>query len=789
MTDPIDQQDPKHLIRLGQTDWWLWRDTVLRGAGFPAVRVRELADPELAAASDRAIETGRPEDAAAFRAVYEQATQRLSAAIRDIAAEPRFREAIAWQNHKLLAECVDKAAAGEPRNVRGRNHELTIASYWQRYCTKNDTIGFFGPVGWAHWSEQPTSPLSVDPGAELVARRTTYFEVWAIDALAETLAEAPKMLPWLAPRLTPDCKLEGTVLYRPNRSPVLLTDAEAELLSLCDGERTGHEIADELAWSGLSDLESEPEVLALLASLRDRKLILLDLEGPVCARPENELRSKLVRIGEPALREEMLGRLDALTTARSEVSDAAGDVAQLVPALQRANDTFTRVTGKAPVRRPGVTYGGRTIMYEDTVRDVRVDLGGSLLDELATPLGLLLDSARWAVGEAAKQYDDVFDSAYERVRQRTGEDAVPLSAVVGLATPSLFFSLRELPEPVRKVKDELQRRWEPILRVPEEVRHHEVRSIDIADAVREAFPSPAPAWSEALHHSPDVMIAASSAEAVAAGDYSLILGEMHLASNTVESRLFVEQHPDPAQLRAADAADHGSRRIYLVPPKHWQSVNSRTYPPSALLSPDYTFWSLHADAGGAPGAPLPVADLLVRREQGELIVCSRDRTHRFSLLEMVGELLSAAVVNGFRPLASSAHRPRISIDRLVVGRESWTLPVTEASWAKVKDESRRFQAARTWRSSLGIPERAFYKLPCEDKPSYVDFSSLVLVNLFAKGLRRAEGEDVNAEFSLSEMLPDTDQTWLTDAAGAGYTAELRLVAVDRSAESLCGSRE
>jgi hypothetical protein len=35
--------------------------------------------------------------------------------------------------------------------------------------------------------------------------------------------------------------------------------------------------------------------------------------------------------------------------------------------------------------------------------------------------------------------------------------------------------------------------------------------------------------------------------------------------------------------------------------------------------------------------------------------------------------------------------------------------------------------------------------------------------------------------TVAEMLPAPDQTWLTDARGQRYTAELRVVAVDQKA--------
>jgi len=767
----------EHRLRLGGSDWSIWKQSVLRSAGFPAAGVGRLGDAELASAADRsATGEGSRDD---YLAAYERATARLSEQIRRIARDPAFREAVAWQNRALIADCVDKAAAGEPRNVRGRNHESAIASYWQRYCVKNDTIGFFGPVGWAHWSTDEAA-TRVTPGPGLLARRTTYLEVWAVDAVAAALEQDPQLRPWLSPRQVNSFDLVGRTLHRSSRPPVLLTDAEAELVGLCDGVRTARQIADEILWSGHPELRVEQDVLDQLVTMRERGLLHLGLEVAISAHPERELLERLDRVGDPAVREEVLARVGQLLHARDAVAEAAGDQTELVAALGRAAGVFEEIAEVRAARRPGQTYAGRTILYEDTVRDVEVHFGAAVLDAMAPPLALLLQSARWFVAEAAREYRKVFDEAYDVVRARSGDAPVSLAAVVAAATPQLFFSLRQLPPPVAKVVEELQRRWQEILRPFPDSHCHQVRAEDIAERVAELFAAPDPAWAAAVHHAPDLMIAADGPAAVARGDFLLVLGELHLASNTVESRLFVEQHEDPSWLFRADEADHRDRRVYLSPPKHWQAVNSRTYPPSALLSPRYTYWSLHPDAGGTPGKPLPAARLVVERADGRLGVRTRDGARRFDLLEVVGELLSAATVNGFKPLPPAAHRPRIAIDRLVLARESWTLDATDLRWAYLKKEPDRFLAARAWRAGLGLPERAFYKVPVEDKPVFVDFTSLVLVNLFAKAVRRT-AEAQQTTFTVSEMLPDVGQTWLTDGDGAGYTAEVRIVAVDPAA--------
>ncbi len=45
--------------------------------------------------------------------------------------------------------------------------------------------------------------LVVAPGDQLIARRTTYFEVWAIDKVAAVIARQGRVLGWLRPQADP----------------------------------------------------------------------------------------------------------------------------------------------------------------------------------------------------------------------------------------------------------------------------------------------------------------------------------------------------------------------------------------------------------------------------------------------------------------------------------------------------------------------------------------------------------------------------------------------------------
>jgi hypothetical protein len=274
------------------------------------------------------------------------------------------------------------------------------------------------------------------------------------------------------------------------------------------------------------------------------------------------------------------------------------------------------------------------------------------------------------------------------------------------------------------------------------------------------------------------MIAADGAEALAAGDFTLILGELHLGRNTLDSRPFTEFHDDPASLLAAVDSDNGPRRIYHVPTKEWPPVGPRNYP-SPLRTARAIYWCQHAATAGAPGPVIPLAALTVQRRGTRLVVRSRVDGAEYDVLEMLGEHLSFAVVNGLRMMAPAPHQPRVSIDRLVIHRETWAIDAHAIEWAAAPERADRFRLAEAWRQAHGMPRRLFYRGAGRGKPVLVDFASPALVELLARTIQRTAGGEPPRTVTLTEMLPDIHQAWLTDAGRARYTAELRCVIVDR----------
>src|SRR5262249_54214169 len=150
-----------------------------------------------------------------------------------------LREAVAWQNRHALTTGFDVLVRRGPepgkRNAQHRQHEALVASYLQRYCAKNDTIGFFGPVSWSRIDDGPGIRVTHAAPGRILAARVPSREGWAVREIMASHATA--LRPWLVPRRMPFVGVDGTLLRLPLAPAIPLTPAEAAVMRAVDGTR------------------------------------------------------------------------------------------------------------------------------------------------------------------------------------------------------------------------------------------------------------------------------------------------------------------------------------------------------------------------------------------------------------------------------------------------------------------------------------------------------------------------------------------------------------------------
>jgi hypothetical protein len=732
-------------------------------------------DPDLRRAIDEALEA-RKSASAAMELAFDDALAALEAAAARFAADPLFRSAVGWQNFEAVGTALDPLAQRAPMGgSKRRQREALIANYVQRYCVKNDSIGFFGPLAWMRIEDDPSAGR-LDSGSGLVASRSVHFEDWAIVALASRLAADDRYLPYLVAGLEPYLCLEGQVLRLPGGTSISLDEAEARVLAMCDGRREVRALSRALLADPFGPFSEPAQVQDLLRTLQRASRVWLSFPIPSCQdNPDVPLRAHLERIGDTALRAEALGALDVLSSARQAVVDAAGDPQALARSLALLHEVFAAVVGGPQRRKQGEVYGGRSLVYEDCHRDLDFTLPRAALAPAPDALELVLTSARWFTSAAWRRFEEAFDAEFDRLLSRSAGAADIRLSDLWLHIQSIVFGNQV---PLDDLAHELRDRWEAILIGKADITDSRIEFglDDVRSRVLETFATDGAVWKLGRYHCPDVMFCARGHAEMLRGDYLAVLGEVHIGGNTLATNLFASQHPDRERLLDALRRDLGTP--YVMP----------KLTPDASGTPTRTQWvddAAHAIEivfsrgfiAANPATARSISSLRVFREAAELRV--RDGNWQASLADVLGDFLFIAVINRFGMLHKRDHTPRVTLGKLVVQRETWSFHARDLPFAQLADERAAFVAAQSWRTAHGLPAAVFLKMSWEAKPVHMDFGSVVSVRMLAKQLRRGidEQQGAGGRLTFSEFLPALDELWLTDAAGQRYTSELRLVGI------------
>jgi hypothetical protein len=741
-----DQVPSSHLIPLGD-GWQVWRLAVLRAAGMPFNLLAPLA-------------TGEEADEAAVRAADR-------AAVDALLADDTFCCALAWQNPKVLRDWVLAYRAGLRAGsaaLPGRrrdSRQAFVARTAQRYCAKNDTIGFFGPVAWADLGGSRHGWH----GDGHLLRTVVSYEVWAIWGVAAAWSADPALLPHLPVRLDPSCAVRRDGICRPHRPPLALTpDARRVVAELHPGSTAG-ELADR---TGLTF----PVLAGILTRLAADGVLRIGFRVPLDESPDLALRRQVEAIRDPALVRALIAHLDRLEAARQLLVKATTPE-ELTAALDEVDAALAAAAGgQMPRALAAAGPGRRTPVYLDCRRDLDAGVGPAEREALGSPLSMLLDSARWLAAAVGEMVGDALRDRYRTLAAGRGE--VTLGELQFASADVLATGGPELPELVA----DFQQRWAEIIAAAGQPGDDAAIRIDVERAgplSAALFPASRPPWAAARVHTPDLMLCARPD-----GTTQWVLGELHVALNTVESRVFRTQADDVRALVDAVARDLPGGRVVPVYPADGPLVSSRTYPPPALDPPGlFRYWSYASDDGHPSGAPsTPAAALLVTERQGELLATGPDWTA--PVLECFGEFLTALVVDLFQPRPMAAEQPRLLLGDLVIARARWRTAAGRLPARAARSGDVAHRQLRGWARAAGIPRHVFVRTPLERKPFYVDFAAPLLVENLARVVRKARKQDLATPVDVVEMLPGPDQLWLKDQAGRRYTCEFRVVAVDQA---------
>ncbi|MFT9821228.1 lantibiotic dehydratase, partial [Lysinibacillus sp. NPDC056185] len=356
-----------------------------------------------------------------------------------------------------------------------------LLKYVQRYHAKNESIGFFGPVGWARWDDAEGGLAVAGRHGEITHRRAQ-FEIWAVRALADTFAADPDTRPCLVPVRAPAVRIRDGRVYSPLRGWSAMPRPRFDVLEACSGRETVAELTARLLAAGVPGLDCAADVERQLAVLERSGQITVALHVPPTFHADRFLERQLAAFPDAAVRERHTTVLSGLQAAADRVRAAAGDPGRLAPALADLDRRFTDATG-ADARR-GSAYAGRALLVEDCRSAVTAALGTRMRADLAGPLELVLASSRWLIDRVGAHYLALAEDIHDRL-SRPDRPGVGLAAVLSELAPR--FAVEAVGSETAGVVTEFQRIWAEILAVPGDACRHRVSADAIADLAHKRF--------------------------------------------------------------------------------------------------------------------------------------------------------------------------------------------------------------------------------------------------------------------------------------------------------------
>lgn len=660
--------------------------------------------------------------------------QALRAQLREVARRPEIQEAVFLSSPAMYENVWLRylQRAPEVDNADTRRVERQVYTYLQRFCAKNETTSFFGPIAYGSFekTEKGAPPLKLLPSQG--ARRRTFFAFWAVTELARAVSRDRSLRAHVPVTLNPLFERSpGKASCAPLKLEVAL-DAEAEaLLAALAQVKTLNEAALQLGWPlplverrALPLLKSALLLMGIRFTANDFKTFE-SLREAVQALPEGEGRAR------------WLSELAELERLRSAFE--AGALSERRALLPQLEARFLACTGKAARRGEGQVYSDRLILYEEAASPFRVELSQDFGEELNQRLSGALEVSA-AFGEKVQR------SYGEQVVEALGPQSEPLDF--------LDYAVRLRPDQVAGS------RFSPVppVRVPEEQEAQSTWRMpeDWLGRPRE----------EGRYALPDVCLAARTTPDGAI-HYDVLLSRVH--HHLLLWSWLAAFHPDSDRYRSvaqrwlsrASAARglvglslrRRNKGFYVYPgPRLSYAVTDVLDVEEGALTP--------RDVRVRVGAEGPVLEN--QRGQALRLYLSLDD---FSTYPPFASLAHPLVLHA--PLrAQGDHVPRIQIGGALYQRERWELAC--ATYASLSGLPLLLALHREKRKR-GWPRFVYARSTTERKPYLIDFHSPFALDLMLHLLRGAE------RVSFDEMYPPPEALWLKDDRGR-YTCEMRMQA-------------
>lgn len=653
--------------------------------------------------------------------------------------DDHFQEAL-WLSNPSIYETgwrhFRQHGQAQRRPAKIKHLERRFYTYLQRFCAKNDTTSFFGPLNYGRfqyngtqadyqWAEQP------------IRQRHIFFAYWAVQAIADLIASTAEIRPYLRPRRNP-LRQRGST-----------DDHAARLYHLSHGQQTITELAQTLN-------QSPTELLAAIEQLEKDNWIHLDLPIPPSELDPLQylIRQLEVLPADCLSRQHWLTILNDLQQTGMHYTNA--DLPQRQMILNNLETEYTNLIGIDSRRGQGKMFQDRTLLYEEC-------LGGLQDFHLSRVQHQHITHSLVSIANITATYAHYVRSDLQAIGRHLFDQISPEQKPI----PFTYFITawrKQYPHlPPLPTANQLQQQLTELV----DQRQAEKRSVLTAADIQPLCQLP----DEPITFSPDLLLAAPDLQAIRDNNYQLVLGEIHHGVQ-----------PVGWMLTFADDLAEWHHQIN----QHLPQSTATTTPTNLLFGrrmktapPEFAGPSVQVSAVSTQSQALQLSDLIVEPYQDTSLRLRAPHHAPFLAfyppVYYVPESLYAPFICFSYlllqniPIQLGQHTPRIEIEGTIYQREQWQFATEDLPGLQHTGTTYQLMVDYLqFRSRWQLPQHVFIKSDQEPKPIYIDFHNYFALELL---VHVASQTDI---ITFVEMCPAPEQLWLQKGENQ-YTCELRTV--------------
>ena len=667
--------------------------------------------------------------------------------LHHIVSMPAYQEAVflsspdMYHHHvqSYLAHPVDIVRTSDKKRIERR-----LFNYLQRFCGKNETSSFFGPLNYGQIDN--TSEMFLDAQLQphtLIQRREVFLSFWAVKALGEAIKKDERLykdLPLKFHAMTE--MIDDGILYlhtHQRRIPL------SSWLQTIDGTKSSADLLALLPSGEHHDLQQ-------LEILIRSGIIQRELHIPsTIAHPLSYLLTQLQQLPPSLARQQWE---DVCTYWQQWCRDMANaDLSRRIVLLQQGELLFTEQTKESARRGQGNLYADRYIFYEETKGHVDYFIFGKPFHET------LRKQLRGALELSAMQgyYEwKHYQALSYQIFLDLSPDRHPIPFFSFIAEAHKRYPRTPAPSKMREqlnIEQLIQSRMEN-----KQTRYVSLHSPELS--IKE--------YEGELYSLPDIFLAASSIGELEHGTYQVILGKLHhhllLPSWLTQFYSSTEQLQDDVttHLTASTSFQH-----LVCPEIMRRNKGFYHFPGKVIAFSEHPLKEEHN--------VIPLYDIEVFEDTQGILHLQRRTTH-----EPLTLYISLADQIRYLPFATFAlpaltqmtfsmgeHTPRIEIDGVVYQRERWEFSSTQCKAAFSQQSFETFINIKKLQEQYQLPDWVYIRGSAERKPILLDLQNFFCLELLQSMLEK------NDYILFEEMLPAPEQLWLQDDQGK-YSCELRM---------------